>query len=139
MSLGSELRSQVTVRLADPAKEPVEKWCKANSARNSFDRGVIDYPRTVILAGHGGGVAQMVFAYMPLQVTAMLESIGPNPEATPLQIAAAVRGMVSGAELLAYESGCREIGFLASDANTATAALMMGFEEMPFKYFRKKL
>ena len=136
MSIGEQLRNPVMVRLADPEVEPVIDWCQANSERNSFDRDVLTYPATKVLAAHDNGT---VFAYMPVQGTAMLESIGPNPSASPLQVARGIMEMVKGAALLAYGAGYRELYFLASDDVTAEGAKKLGFEELPFKVYRKRL
>lgn len=124
------------VRLAEPTTEPVIDWCQANSQRNAFDRDVLTYPSTKVLAAHNNG---NVLAYMPIQGTAMLESIGPNPEATPLELANAVLEMVKGAALLAYGAGYRELHFLVSDEVTAEGAKKIGFQELPYRVFRKRL
>jgi hypothetical protein len=136
VSIGTELRNPVLVRFADPAKEPVVAWLKANAERNAFDPEVLDYPSTSILAAHNNGT---VYAYMPIQSVVMLESIGPNPEESPIHIAEGVMNCVRGAALTAYSAGCREIYFLANDEVTAEGAKKMGFEQCPFKVFRKKL
>lgn len=136
MSIGEQLRHQVMVRFADPDIEPVIDWCQRNSARNAFDRDVLTYPATKVLAAHEDGA---VIAYMPIQGTAMLESIGPNPDATPMQIANGVMEMVKSAATLAHGAGYRELYFLASDPVTARGAQLMGFEELPFKVYRKRL
>jgi hypothetical protein len=136
MSIGTELKNLVMVRLADAGKEPVIEWCEANSARNSFDKSVLGYPATKTLAAHNNGT---VYAYMPIQGTAMLESIGPNPAATPLEIANGVMEMVKAAATLAYTAGYRELYFLASDETTAQGAKLMGFECLPYKVYRRRL
>jgi hypothetical protein len=136
MSIGTQLRDPVMVRLADPEKEPVVEWCQANSARNAFDEAVLSYPSTKVLAAHNNGT---VYAYMPIQGTAMLESIGLNPEATTIQITQSVMEMVRGAALLAHSAGMRELYFLASDDNTGKAAEQMGFVPLPYKIYRRRL
>ena len=136
MSIGEQVRNPILVRLAEPTTEPVVDWCQANSARNAFDKDVLDYPSTKVLAAHNNGT---VYAYMPIQGTAMLESIGPNPEATPMQVASGVVECVKGAALLAYGAGYREIYYLASDDITAEGSKRLGFEELPYRVFRKKL
>lgn len=136
MSIGTTLRNLVMTRMADPLTEPVIDWCQKNSGRNSFDRDVLDYPSTKVLAAHEDGT---VYAYMPIQGTAMLESIGPNPEATPTQIAQGVMELVKGAALLAHQAGYRELYFLASDETTALGAEKMGFKLLPYRVYRKRL
>lgn len=136
MSIGEQLRNPVMVRFAEQDTEPVIDWCQANSERNAFDKDVLGYPSCKVLAAHNNGT---VYTYMPIQGTTMLESIGVNPEATPLQIAHGVIECVKAAALLAYGAGHREIYFLASDDLTAEGAAKLGFEEVPFKCFRKRL
>jgi hypothetical protein len=133
-------RNFVMVRLADPKTEPVKEWLEANRERNGVDLAVLDYPGTKVLAAHKNGT---VYAYMPIQPVAMLESIGPNPEAKPLEVATAVMEMVKGAGLMAYQGDFREMFFLASDKITAEGAESMGFENLTEKYgysvFRARL
>ena len=137
MSIGTEVRTAINVRLADKDSEPVEEWCERNSARNQFDDSVLDYPATKVLAATNG--SNRVLAYMPVQGTAMLESIGPNPDATPMEIAAGIMEMVKGAALLAHAGGYRELYFLATDDTTAEGSKKLGFEELPYRVFRRRL
>jgi hypothetical protein len=136
MSIGETIRNPIMVRFAEKETEPVVDWCQANSARNAFDKDVLDYPATKVLAATDG---ETVFAYMPEQGCAMLESIGPNPDATPLQIAASIVELVKAAALLAHGAGFREIYFLASDDVTGRGAKKLGFEELPYKVYRRRL
>lgn len=136
MSIGEQLRNPVMVRLADPETEPVIDWCQANSERNAFDRDVLTYPSTKVLAAHNNGT---VYAYMPIQGTAMLESIGTNPAANAFEVAQGIMEMVKTAAFMAHGAGYRELYFLASDANTAAGAEKMGFEKLEFTVYRKRL
>jgi hypothetical protein len=65
--------------------------------------------------------------------------VGPNPEATPLQVAAALVEAVQGACLMAYANGMREIMFGVSDELTEEGAKKLGFELFPYKVYRKRL
>lgn len=129
-------RNYVMVRLADPKTEPVKEWLQANSERNRFDPAVLDYPVMKVLASHCNGTT---YTYMPVQGVAVLESIGVNPDATPLQIATGVMESVKASVMLAQMSGYREIWFPASDEVTARGAETMGFEKMPYTLYRKKI
>jgi len=124
------------VRFADPGKEPVEDWCQANADRNAFDKGVLGYPATSVLAAHNNGT---VYIYMPVQGAAILESIGKNPESTSIQVTEGVMACVKAAALTAYAAGMRELYFLASDKTTAEGAELMGFESLPYQVYRKRL
>ena len=136
MSIGTQLRQVIDVRLADPDIEPVIDWCQANSERNAFDRDVLTYPATKVLAAHDNGT---VFCYLPVQGAAVFESVGPNPDATPLQVAASLVEMVKGGCLMAYANGMREAYFLSSDEITGEGAKKLGFEELPYTVYRKRL
>src|ERR1700758_2517368 len=124
MSIGTTLRNQVMVRLADPETEPVIDWCQANSERNAFDKDVMSYPGTKVLASHKD---ETVSVYLPVQPVAMLESVGSNPNASQLEITGGLIEAVKGACLLAYAADHREVYFLSSDELTAKGAEMLGF------------
>lgn len=135
----SNERNLVMVRFAEE-DEPVKEWLEKNAGRNGFDPEVLDYPCTKVLAAHTNGT---VVAYMPVQSVPMLESIGPNPEAKPLDIATAVMEMTKSAALLGHGAGMREMYFLGSDETTSAGAKALGFEDMTEKYgyhvFRARL
>lgn len=132
-------RNLVMVRFAEK-DEPVKQWLEANAGRNGFDPEVLDYPCTKVLAAHTNGT---VYAYMPVQSVAVLESIGPNPDAKPLDVATAVMEMTKGAALMGHGAGMREMYFLASDDVTALGAKRLGFEDLTEKFgyhvFRARL
>jgi hypothetical protein len=136
VSIGETLRNPIWVRFADPDKEPVENWCEYNSLRNAFDKAVLGYPSTKVLAAHNNG---KVYAYMPVQGTAMLESIGPNPDTTPLEQASAIVELVKSAATLAHGAGYREIYYLSSDDITDEGAAKLGFQLLPYRVLRKRL
>lgn len=136
MSIGSQIKNPIWVRFADRFEEPVHEWLTANKERNGYNPEVLDYPATRILAAHNNGTT---YAYMPIQQTAMLESIGTNPQASVMEIAGSVLEMTKAAATLAHAAGFREMYFLVSDENTAKGAKLMGFEEVPMKVMRKKL
>jgi hypothetical protein len=129
-------RNYVMVRLADPKMEPVKEWITANSERNAFDPAILDYPAMKVLASHCNGTT---YTYMPVQAVAVLESIGVNPEAKPLEIATGVMESVKSAVVLAQANGYRELWFLGSDETTARGAETMGFEPLPYRVFRKRI
>lgn len=139
MSIGTTLRNAVMVRLADPESEPVVDWCQANSERNAFDKDVLSYPSTKILAAYQDREDGKVVVYMPVQGAVILESIGSNPEASVQEITQAMIECVQGAALLAHMQGMREMFFLASDESTALGAEHLGFEKVEMALYRKRL
>ena len=133
MSVGQQVRDQVWVRFADPEKEPVREWAERNN-RNGFDPEVLTYPSTKVLASQKNGTVQL---YLQVQGTAMQESIAPNPAsgASPEAILEAVKAAMT----LSHGAGFRELYFLASDENTAEGSKLLGFEELPYKVYRRRL
>lgn len=132
----SNERNLVMVRIADPATEPVKEWCEANSERNEFDPAVLAYPEMRVLAGHNNGTT---YNYLPIQLVGMFESIGVNPEATPLQAATGIMECVKAGVVLAQNANVREVYFLGSDETTSEGAKRLGFEELPYKVYRKRI
>lgn len=124
------------VRLADPKQEPVAQWCEQNRQRNEFDPQVLDYPVMRVLAAHSNGTT---YAYMPMQGVAMLESIGINPEAKPLEAATGIMEMVKAAVVLAQNANYKELYFLGTDPVTEQGAERMGFEKLPYTVYRKRI
>lgn len=129
-------RNLVMVRIADPSKEPVKEWLEANSERNEFDPAVLSYPEMRVLAGHSNGTT---YNYLPIQLVGMFESIGVNPEATPLQVATGIMECVKAGVVLAQNANLKEVYFLGSDETTEEGAKRMGFESLPYKVFRKRI
>lgn len=132
----SSERNLVMVRFADPEKEPVKEWLAANSERNGFDPAVLDYPIMKVLASHTNGTTH---TYMPVQGVGMLESIGVNPESTPLEAATGIMESVKVAVVIAQGERYKELYFLASDDTTAEGAKRLGFEELPYKVYRRRI
>lgn len=135
MSIGEQLKNQILVRWAEPG-EPVREWLEANSERNAFDPGILSYPALKVFAAQN---CTKVHSYIPIHQPTMIESIGVNPESTPLEKANAVMETVKVIASLTHQAGQREIYFLASDETTAKGAELMGFSEIPFRVFRRRL
>lgn len=99
------------------------------------DRNVFFYPQTTVLAAHNS----QPLIYMPLQLVAMLESLAINPQATRLEIAAAIAELARVSVFMARERGVKEIYFLATNDDTAAYAKRNHFEELPHKVYRLKI
>jgi hypothetical protein len=137
MSIGKTLKSFMLPYRIDITKEPFAvEWLKDNEARNAFDPGVLEYPRTEVWGIHTNGTTHAV---MPLQPVVVLESVGTNPESSTQQVTAAMIELVKAAAALASEGGTKELMFLSSDAVTDAGAKRCGFEELKCKVFRLKL
>lgn len=130
MNAGIEVRP---VKKDDP--QGLE-WLRANKDKNSFDEDVLSYPASELWSARKNGT---VHAYLPLQQVVVLESLGPNPESQPIEIASSLLKFVEGASLVAHRAGMREIMFMVSDELTAQAAEILGFEELKCRVMRRKL
>src|SRR6185369_17659751 len=98
-------------------------WARKAADKNHFaESELADYH--ILVAEREG----RVLCYLPLKKFLLLESLAPNPEATGLELAMALRELVVGAKLQAETAGFRELGFWDTDPGTTRGAELMGFE-----------
>ena len=82
---------------------------------SGFDPDVPNYPTSVTFAAYS---EDKVVAYLPMQAPIVLESLAANPDATPLEIASALRDFVKTAILQCHIRGIGEIMFIGTDPGT---------------------
>ncbi len=112
----------------------LQNWITENP-RNEFDPDVFTYPETTVLCAHHGEPV----LYLPIQIAAILESLAPNPDASPLELAEALKNLLVTVGCLAKSRGIHELYFLSTDPAVDKIALNHGFEELPYKVLRIKL
>ncbi len=117
-------------RLED--RDLVVKWM-VETPHNEADASVFGYKSTTFRCAYS---QDKIIAFMPLQRPLMLESLAKNPEATPIEMAAALRSLIQDVLRSAEEEGAGELYFLGSEASLPEFAKKHGFEEVPFKVFR---
>ena len=111
----------------------LEKWTASIA---EYDPNIIKYPtHRVLIAYNGKGNV----VYLPSQVVLMLESAIPNPEASDLDRAQALRDIVKAYEVIASGTGIKEIYFLCTDDKVYKIAAKHGFEEVPWPVLRMRL
>lgn len=122
----------IWIRIADEKDKPqILDWLRKNVSKNHFSES--EYDDYVFLAAERDG---KVLCYMPLKQLMLLESLAPNPDASLMELASALRELVVAAQLTAQASKIRELAFWDSDQGTTRGAQLMGFVEMGAKMFR---
>lgn len=106
-----------------------------DTPQNLFDPAVFFYPQTSTDVAFK---RDKKIGFMPMQLVAMLESLGFNPEATEREKAIALSELVKSAMWKAREKGIKEIYFVCKDDSTAEFAKQL-FEELPHRTFRLKI
>lgn len=106
------------------------KWVLANKG-NAFNSRII--PQTIVLCAFN---RKRKILFMPVQRPFMLESIAPNPDATDLEKAIAMKEIVQAVVFEAFKSGVDEIYFLSSEPLAAEFASQHGFEKLDFPVYR---
>lgn len=106
------------------------------AARNNIDTGVFSYPATETLKASNG----KSLVYLPIQPTYFLEALGINPEATPMEVAAALKALFQVIEWEAVNKGMGEIYFLCADEETKNFAEHQGMKKIEtLTLYRRKL
>lgn len=128
--------TQLKMKIGDPKNtEEIAEWLLANPT-NAFDPGIFKYPTFRVLTSYNDNGNTL---HMPSQQVLMVESLAPNPKASPLELAQALRDLVKGQELLASSFGLRELYFIGSDPRVLEIAVAHGFERIGFPVVRLKL
>lgn len=82
---------------------------------SGFDPDVPNYPTSVTFAAYN---EDGPIAYLPMQAPIVLESLAAKPDATPLEIASALRDFVKTAILQCHIRGIGEIMFIGTSPET---------------------
>lgn len=112
------------------------EWMARLAQRNNLDSDIFKYPATTTLKASNG----KALVYMPVQTVYMLESLAISPEASPLEVAAALRALFNVTEWEGRNAGHGEQYFLCADGETCAFAEHQGLEELKqLRIFRRKL
>jgi xanthine dehydrogenase iron-sulfur cluster and FAD-binding subunit A len=126
----------MNIRLAIPDDaEKILAWSEANKERSHFDAQTLAYPLTEVICAENGKTQ----LYMPVQLAAVLEAMAPNPEATEMEKAKALYLSIYAIFEQVRKQGVREIYFIGTDPQVVKLAERVGFEEVPWPVYRKKL
>lgn len=108
-------------------------WARANTKNHFSEDEVRDYTILVAIKDN------KILCFMPVKKALRIESLAPNPDCTPIELAGAMRELVMAANLTADGLGCKEIDFWDSDAGTTRAAQLIGFEPCSMTLLRRRI
>lgn len=103
---------------------------------NLLDLEITNYPATKIMKA-SDGARNLVF--MPVQQCQVWESLGINPEASEMEIAASLKALAHVLRFVAKANGEGEIYFLCAEARTQKFAEHNGFEKVNIPLYRMRL
>ena len=111
---------QLKLRYARPDEAPkILEWLQSNP-NNYFAKEILGYPSLRILCAYEEGGEPV--AYLPIHNVLMMESIALNPNASPLNVAQALRDLTKSCELIADAAGIREVMFLGGHGGVGEMA-----------------
>lgn len=129
-------RKDIQIRPLGPGDiDQLLQWMNRIADKNLFDPEVLLYKSTATLVAEN----EKVVLYAPLQTVVILESLAPNPEASELDVAVALRKVVDGVSLLSRLNGLSEVYFLSKDETVNRLAEHHGFERLDIPVLRLKL
>lgn len=104
---------------------------------NGFDPDAALYGTSVTWAAYAG---DRVIGYLPMQTPLVLEALAARPDATPLEIATALRELVQTAVTQCHIRGVGEIMFIGTNAETNRFAENSGlFTRVEYPVYKLKV
>jgi hypothetical protein len=107
------------------------EWLQRIAQVSHLDPEVLLYPSTRLLQAYEKGTAKPLL-YMPVHQVFMMESLGPNPDASPMEIAAALAQITKTVCWEAQNQGIGEFYMPCSDGNVIKMAEAHGFMRMTY-------
>lgn len=104
-------------------------WSARIKDINLADPELIDYPTLAVMCAHREGKALL---YAPSQQALVLEGLAPSPDASELDIAQALKAIITAYVIHCSKLGIREIYFLCKDERVVKIATRHGFSVMPW-------
>lgn len=109
------------------------KWAKKQPEWDAF---IGLHPGTFTLAAFN---KDKIVAFLPVQQPFMYETFAPNPEATDLELATAMKEFTQFLVSQAHLKNVAELYFLGSDMDTNNLATNHLFEKLPFTVYRVRI
>ena len=111
-------------------------WFKRIADRNLIDWDVLTYPATTVLKATNG---EKNLLHVPIQPVYMVESLGISPDASPLDTAKALYGVMQIVHWESKKAGHGEAYFLCRDQETVKFAEHNEMERINIPLFRFKV
>jgi hypothetical protein len=111
------------------------EWLYLNRELNRFDPDIFTYGSTRVIAVAEDDDPVM---FVPYQIVILMESVAPNPRASPMKRALALKQFQAYLIDLAAASGIGEIYFVATDKDMESIAKRHGYEEVEGTLLRLK-
>jgi hypothetical protein len=108
------------------------EWLARIREQSHLDTDVLTYPATCMLEAYIKGTGEPVL-YMPIQHVYMMESLGPNPVASPVDIAKGLEEITKILSYDAHKSGIGEIYYPSTDPMVNAFAQRHHFSLMDYE------
>jgi hypothetical protein len=105
----------------NPVVQQASRWFEGIAKQSHLDPDVFRYPKTTLIQAYNKATGKPIL-YVPVHDVFMMESLGPNPEASDGEIAAALAQVVKSIHWEAYKQGLGEIYFPCTNERTAEFA-----------------
>lgn len=108
-----------------------------NTPQNCYDPSILSYQRATLLAADD---PDGPFAFLPMQMVLMLESLAVMAGTSPRKMALALANFGKAIDEIAQGVGVNEVYFLCRDNDVADMCANHGFEELiDFRLLRRKI
>ena len=131
------MRKHIFVRQAQPKdKQQFVKWTIGNFEKNDADPEILKSATTFVLVAYDDSGP---IAFLPVQQPLFLESLATRPDASPKQVATALKELVKAAVTQAHLKGIGEIYFISNEPTIGKFAETQLFKKLPMNIYRVKL
>lgn len=118
--------------LNNPSVLQALDWFKRIADRNHFDPDVLTYPNTTLIQAYEKQTNKPML-YMPVHKVYHMEALGPAPEATGYDIAAALAQIVKSCSWAAPNEGIGELYYACTDPSIDSFCKDHGFVRMLYQ------
>lgn len=135
-------RRECTIRPLNVSLSEMElfkEWIHGNSARNGLDEAMLRYPALSVLVADGGD-GRHPWLMSPVHPAFIIDSLAPNPAATPAQVGLALRKMTEIVKWEGRKAGHGEVWYVESEPTIAEfAAKHERFQEVHARVFKLRI
>ena len=115
-----------------PPVQQAVAWFNRIADRNHFDPDVLTYPSTALIQAYSKQTGKPLL-YMPVHKVYMMEALGPAPDASGYDIAAALGQIVKSLAWDAPKDGVGELYYACTDPTVDAFCREHGFTRMTYQ------